>query len=227
MPSAIYVWLVPSEEVQEQPGSWRIRKWDTAPFHEANYTLSAPSEIGTSGEVVAALRQEPPSAIEPLGRLTKQAQVGNTRFGIGVSERMVVERAQREFVYQSDPKIEVERLQKVKAFVDACQLTAQGLHAKADIATVLAILSNRIKALASVPSAIEPFPLPPKDASGKRPRLFYWEEAEDCWCPADGYELTVANIIDVDLFLSDGEEIEICFKRQDMTDEEHAAIPEG
>jgi hypothetical protein len=39
-PSAIYVWLVPSEEVLEQPGSWRIRKWDTAPFPEANYTLS-------------------------------------------------------------------------------------------------------------------------------------------------------------------------------------------
>lgn len=39
LPSAIYVWLVPSEEVQEQPGSWRIRKWDTAPFQEANYTL--------------------------------------------------------------------------------------------------------------------------------------------------------------------------------------------
>jgi hypothetical protein len=38
-PSAIYVWLVPSEEVLEQPGSWRIRKWDTEPFPEANYTL--------------------------------------------------------------------------------------------------------------------------------------------------------------------------------------------
>ena len=44
-PSAIYVWLVPSEEVLEQPGSWRIRKWDTAPFPEANFT--AVSETGT------------------------------------------------------------------------------------------------------------------------------------------------------------------------------------
>lgn len=37
-PDAIYVWLVPSEEVLEQPGSWRIRKWQTEPFPEANYT---------------------------------------------------------------------------------------------------------------------------------------------------------------------------------------------
>lgn len=33
-PTTLYVWLVPSEEVQEQPGSWRIRKWDTEPFPE-------------------------------------------------------------------------------------------------------------------------------------------------------------------------------------------------
>lgn len=44
IPQALYVWLVPSEQVLEQPGSWRIRKWDTAPFPEANYTLSASSE---------------------------------------------------------------------------------------------------------------------------------------------------------------------------------------
>jgi len=44
MPSAIYVWLVPSEEVLDQPGSWRIRKWDTAPFPEANFTLSEKKE---------------------------------------------------------------------------------------------------------------------------------------------------------------------------------------
>lgn len=69
--------------------------------------------------------------------------------------------------------------------------------------------------------------LAPKDANGKRPRLFYFEEAESCWCPADGYELAVENIIDVESFLSDGDVIAIEFKRQDMTDEEHAAIPEG
>lgn len=39
-PSALYVWLVRSEEVLDQPGSWRIRKWDTEPFPEANFTVS-------------------------------------------------------------------------------------------------------------------------------------------------------------------------------------------
>lgn len=39
LPEALYVWLVPSEHVQEQPGSWRIRKWDTEPFPEANFRM--------------------------------------------------------------------------------------------------------------------------------------------------------------------------------------------
>jgi hypothetical protein len=41
-PSTIYVWLVPSEQVLDQPGSWRIRKWDTEPFPEATH-ICAPS----------------------------------------------------------------------------------------------------------------------------------------------------------------------------------------
>lgn len=79
----------------------------------------------------------------------------------------------------------------------------------------------------AVPSETAAPILAPKDANGKRPRLFYYEEAEGCWCPADGYELAVANIIDTDSFMSDGAVIAIEFKRQDMTDEEHAAIEEG
>jgi hypothetical protein len=59
----------------------------------------------------------------------------------------------------------------------------------------------------------------------KKPRLFYWEEAEDAWCPAE--ELTVDNIISVDLFLADGDTHDVTFKRQDMTDAEFAAIPEA
>jgi hypothetical protein len=39
LPAAIYVWLVPSEHMLDQPGSWRIRKWDIEPFPEANFTL--------------------------------------------------------------------------------------------------------------------------------------------------------------------------------------------
>ena len=41
LPKALYVWLVPSEEMLDQPGSWRIRKWDTAPFPEATHVCAS------------------------------------------------------------------------------------------------------------------------------------------------------------------------------------------
>lgn len=44
-PERLYVWLVPSEAVLEQPGDWRIRKWDTEPFPEATHCL--PSATAT------------------------------------------------------------------------------------------------------------------------------------------------------------------------------------
>jgi hypothetical protein len=44
LPKALYVWLVPSEEVLDQPGSWRIRKWDTEPFPEATHQAVVQSE---------------------------------------------------------------------------------------------------------------------------------------------------------------------------------------
>lgn len=47
VPEAIYVWLVPSASVLEQPGSWRIRKWDTDPFPEATHTVSRSATRGT------------------------------------------------------------------------------------------------------------------------------------------------------------------------------------
>jgi hypothetical protein len=75
----------------------------------------------------------------------------------------------------------------------------------------------------SIPSATEQKPA--RDPNVKYPRLFYWEETENCWCPADGLE--VENIIDTHIFLADGEETEIRFKRQDMTEAEFDAIPEG
>lgn len=57
----------------------------------------------------------------------------------------------------------------------------------------------------------------------KTPRLFYYEEAENSWCPADGW--TPDNVID-DNMLEDGEVCEVRFKRVDMTDEEFEALPE-
>ena len=55
-PPAIYVWLVPSEHMLDQPGSWRIRKWDTAPFPEATHKLSAGDSYVASPEAKDAAR---------------------------------------------------------------------------------------------------------------------------------------------------------------------------
>lgn len=60
--------------------------------------------------------------------------------------------------------------------------------------------------------------------SKKTPRLFYWEDAEDAWCPVPD---RIDEIITVEGFMDDGEEVEIRFKCVFMTDEEFAAIPEA
>lgn len=54
-----------------------------------------------------------------MSKLTKAAQVGNTIFNVGVDERMVVERAQREHDYQQTPEKEAERIKRVHAFQNA------------------------------------------------------------------------------------------------------------
>lgn len=59
----------------------------------------------------------------------------------------------------------------------------------------------------------------------KKPRLLYWEDGEDAWCP-------VPNQVDGELIctsdqLGEGEETEIRFMRIDMTDEEFEMIPES
>lgn len=72
---------------------------ELAPALEA-LTITRPEELRT----------------EELSKLTKPALVGNTRFGVGVSERMVVERAQREYEYQVTPEKEAERMKRVEAF---------------------------------------------------------------------------------------------------------------
>lgn len=60
----------------------------------------------------------------------------------------------------------------------------------------------------------------------KKPRLFYYEEAENSWLPA-----TLAiedNFAQAELeLLDDGEERAIRIKRIDMTDAEFQGLPEG
>jgi hypothetical protein len=62
----------------------------------------------------------------------------------------------------------------------------------------------------------------PLYSTEKHPRLFYYEEAIDAWTPAPDM---IENILSCDR-LDNGEDMEISFKRVDMTDEEYDAIPE-
>lgn len=60
----------------------------------------------------------------------------------------------------------------------------------------------------------------------KKPRLFYYEEAEDAWLPAS---LAIEeNYAEAELsMLEDGEEKAISIKRIDMTDAEFDGMPES
>ena len=82
-PSGLYVWLVPSEEVLEQPGSWRIRKWDTEPFPEANFALETRSATpSTDLKGIFALRdaafKHSMEATAALAELETQSATGAT-----------------------------------------------------------------------------------------------------------------------------------------------------
>lgn len=121
LPLEIHVWLVPSEQVLDQPGSWRIRKWDTESFPEANFTLSKSEPIDEpfawyrippTGVVTVAGANPPRDGNiwsplyrapipKPENRLTKMARIGNTVFGVGVDVHTVALRAQRE--YENNP----------------------------------------------------------------------------------------------------------------------------
>lgn len=57
----------------------------------------------------------------------------------------------------------------------------------------------------------------------KKPRLFYYEEGVDSWCPVPE---NIESIIGVENFCEDKEVIEIKFRRFDMTDEEFDNLPE-
>ena len=60
--------------------------------------------------------------------------------------------------------------------------------------------------------------------SEKRPRLFYFEDAESCWAPAPD---KIEHIIDLEHFCGvDNEVISINFKVVLMTDEEFDNLPE-
>lgn len=58
----------------------------------------------------------------------------------------------------------------------------------------------------------------------KKPRLFYWEEAVEAWCPVpEGFDPCVIGISLEDL--DDKETQEVQFRRYDMTDKELLNLP--
>jgi len=55
----------------------------------------------------------------------------------------------------------------------------------------------------------------PKYSTEEQPRLFYYEEALSCWCPALEHTVNICDVAN----LEEGEDQQIIFKRIDMTDE--------
>jgi hypothetical protein len=92
---------------RSEPVAWRYRPVTDIPWRYAN---EAP--IGLGPECIT----EPLYAAPHTAKLTKPAQVGNASFGVGVKERLVIERAQREYEYQQRPENEAERLKRAEAF---------------------------------------------------------------------------------------------------------------
>lgn len=63
--------------------------------------------------------------------------------------------------------------------------------------------------------------------TAKKPRLFYWEEAEDGWAPVTDEMRAAFDQVHTLEDLLDGQIVEITFKRIDMSDEEFDNLPEG
>lgn len=85
--------LAPEERAPAEPKAWMSERGLVSSFHDGEYTI-------------------PLYARDVEGKLTKPALVGNTRFGVGVGARLVVERAQREYEYQVTPEKEAERIKR-------------------------------------------------------------------------------------------------------------------
>jgi hypothetical protein len=93
-----------------------VEKWNAeiAPYLKALASLAEGSPIhARSYRVHESIYPSDASEIQDK-KLEKPAMVGNTRFGEGVSERLVIDRAQREYEYQVTPEKEAERIERGK-----------------------------------------------------------------------------------------------------------------
>lgn len=90
---------------------------DAAASYEFTQAGGNASYVGIYKAMLSAAPAHPSQQRE--GLLTKPAQVGNGIFEVGVPERLVIERAQREYEYQQTPEKEAERMAKLKRFQEA------------------------------------------------------------------------------------------------------------
>lgn len=76
------------------------------------------AEIANKSREIERLRAELEAARVDR-KLTKVAQVGNTVFHVGVSESLVIERAQREYEYEQTPEWQALRKRQLTEFQGA------------------------------------------------------------------------------------------------------------
>ncbi len=69
-------------------------------------------------------------------------------------------------------------------------------------------------------------PACPLHETEKHPRLFYFEESEDCWVPAPVNVENIVSLKNLENYVGPHDMIEITFKRHDMTDAEFYGLPE-
>ena len=95
----------------------------TAAQQERDNTLvSAGQRIREWRDLCQAVESELTTALQRREedgerKLTKIAQVGNGVFHIGVSERLVIERAEREYEYEQTPERQAARKEKLEQFI--------------------------------------------------------------------------------------------------------------
>lgn len=77
-PKSLYVWLVPSEQVLEQPGGWRIRKWDIEPFPEATHCTRSETKAPEQGSPGPAVVWSEPEQVRPGVWVRRGSSTGAT-----------------------------------------------------------------------------------------------------------------------------------------------------
>jgi len=114
-----------------------------------------------------AVRAQPSHA-----RLTKPAQVGNTIFDTGVEERLVIDRAHREYEYQQTPERQEDRRKRREDFIASVQAGCQECHPVNGCPNPnLCVVTKRLP----TPDDAQPSSIGAQDAEVYK--AFYWKHA--------------------------------------------------